>query len=162
MGVGNVLRRASFMRRPVRSRWRRTSPRRGRSYPRPLHRIRDSWDEQWKRASVVREQYAICIFDCRVDIRRHVSPLRATNLGLIELSVRVARKEGHTWSRAAVSLKTLRHVVQSGCRGLVSRACSRSASALEKVRFQVGSGQRKAGQVSIDGSPLLRPGTDAM
>jgi len=73
-----------------------------------------------------------------------------------------AKNESRTWSRAAVSLKTLRHVVHSGCRFLVCRACSRSVSALENDRFQVGSGQREAGQTRVDDSPLFRADTDAM
>ena len=52
--------------------------------------------------------------------------------------------------------------MHSGCRFLVCRACSRSASALENDRFQVGSGQREAGQTRVDGSPLIRAAVDAM
>ena len=58
------------------------------------------------------------------------------------------QKKSRTWSRAAVSLKTLKQVVHSGWKALVSLACSRSASALGNDRFQAGSGHRKAGQVS--------------
>ena len=81
------------MRRPAGSKRGRSSPRRGHSYLRLLHRKRDSWGGRTKRASVGREQNAICTFDCRVDIRRHVSPLRATIQDLIELSVNSSKKK---------------------------------------------------------------------
>lgn len=118
MGIGNVLHQESQSIHELgkSSCCSRCSPQRGHWYLRLLRRKRDSWDAQSRRASVGRGRIAICISDCRVDTRQHVSPLRATRRirETIEWRTVSSEKQSRTWSSAAVSLKTLRHVVHSG------------------------------------------------